>query len=292
MHSRRRQDPSGRGPRGSRSRRFPAFLRVGSAAPVCRTPDPAGTDGRAERATPARARRVRLHFAVELPARDLYRPDRGRSGCRERGDRQAGRADAADRRAGNRTDAPRRHSARRRSACARGRPGRRGTDGPSTARRRCVHRLDRNRAPDQPRPCRPGRSNHSLHCRDRRPECDDRRQLGITGAGHPRRHVIGVPERRPALLGMPRAVRSGRCCRRHGRNDLGRDAGSQGRRPRGPRYRRRPGDRRGGEAGARRPPRLAGGERPPHLPPAAARMPPLTAASSRRRSTKSDRSAN
>jgi RHH-type proline utilization regulon transcriptional repressor/proline dehydrogenase/delta 1-pyrroline-5-carboxylate dehydrogenase len=45
------------------------------------------------------ARRVRLHFAVELPAGDLHRADRGGARRRQRRARQAGRTDTADRRA-------------------------------------------------------------------------------------------------------------------------------------------------------------------------------------------------
>ena len=37
-----------------------------------------GPDRRAERASPARPRRVRLHLAVEFPAGDLHRPGRRR----------------------------------------------------------------------------------------------------------------------------------------------------------------------------------------------------------------------
>ena len=53
--------------------------------------------GLLERHAPA-AGRGRLHQPVELPAVDLHRPDRGRAGRRQCGDRQAGRGDAADRR--------------------------------------------------------------------------------------------------------------------------------------------------------------------------------------------------
>ena len=58
-----------------------------------------GPDRGAERAAPARPRGVRRHFAVEFPARDLHRPGVGAAGRGQRSDRQAGRANAADRRA-------------------------------------------------------------------------------------------------------------------------------------------------------------------------------------------------
>ena len=55
--------------------------------------------------------------------------------------------------------------------------------------------------------------------------------VGAARAGHPRRHVLGVPERRPALLGLAGAVRPGGCRRRDDRDDRGCDGGAEGRRP-------------------------------------------------------------
>ena len=50
---------------------------------------------------------IREHFAVEFPARDLHRPGVGAAGRGQCRDRQAGRANAADRRACGRADASR-----------------------------------------------------------------------------------------------------------------------------------------------------------------------------------------
>ena len=71
--------------------------------------------------------------------------------------------------------------------------------------------------------------------RNRRPECDDRRLLGAAGAGDPRRRRLGLPERRPALLGAARAVRPGRCRGFDAGDDCRRDAGADRRRSRRPR---------------------------------------------------------
>ena len=78
LHSRSREDPDRRGARSARGGRFPALLRVRSAAPVHQAAAASGPDRGAERAAPARPRRDREHFAVEFPARDLHRPDRRR----------------------------------------------------------------------------------------------------------------------------------------------------------------------------------------------------------------------
>ena len=67
--------------------------------------------------------RVREHFAVEFPARDLHRPGVGAAGRGQCRHRQAGRANAADRRARGRADAPGGHS-RRTSSSSRPAPGR------------------------------------------------------------------------------------------------------------------------------------------------------------------------
>ena len=83
--------------RGARGGRLPALLRRrGRAAPG--TAGSARPDRREQRAAPARPRRVRLHQPVELPARDLRRPGGGGARRRQRGGRQAGRADAGRRR--------------------------------------------------------------------------------------------------------------------------------------------------------------------------------------------------
>ena len=91
-------------------------------------------------------------------------------------DRQAGRANVADRRARGRAYAP---GGNPQGRCpARARPGqgrRRNADRTSAARGRRFHRLDRNCAHDQPHVGRARRADHPVHRRDRRPECDDRR---------------------------------------------------------------------------------------------------------------------
>ena len=78
----------------------------------------AGPDRRAQRARVARPRRLRLHLAVEFPAGDLHRPDRGRARRRQRGRRQARRADAADRRRRGAAAARGRHPRRRAASAA------------------------------------------------------------------------------------------------------------------------------------------------------------------------------
>ena len=123
VHSRGREDLDRRGARSARGGRFPALLRVRSAAPVHQAAAAAGPDRRAERAAPARPRGVRQHFAVEFPAGDLHRPDFGAAGRGQCRHRQAGRANAADRRARGRADAPGGHSQGRRPARARRRAG-------------------------------------------------------------------------------------------------------------------------------------------------------------------------
>ena len=82
-----------------------------------------GPDRRAERAAPARPRRVRLHSPVEFPAGDLHRPVAAALAAGNAVDRQARRADAADRRARGRADAPGGHSQGRGPARARRRAG-------------------------------------------------------------------------------------------------------------------------------------------------------------------------
>ena len=135
---------------------------------------------------------------------------------------------------------------------------RRNADCASVAFGRRLHRLDRDRARDQPHAGRARRADRPVRRRDRRAECDDRRQLGAARAGHARRDVFGIPERRPALLRAARPVRPGRRRRRHDRDDRRRDGGADDRRPARPRHRRRPGDRRRGcKESARRPSRVA-----------------------------------
>ena len=120
------------------------------------------------------------HLAVEFPAGDLHRPDVGAAGRGQCRHRQAGRANAADRRARGRADAPGGHSQGRRPARARpGQGRRRNADRASAACRRRFHRLDRDRAHDQPHAGRARRADHPVHRRDRRTECDDRRSARL-----------------------------------------------------------------------------------------------------------------
>ena len=77
---------------------------------------------------------------------------------------------------GGRADARGRHSQGRGPARARfGQGGRRSADRASAARRRRLHRLDRDGAHDQPHAGRARRADHSVRRRNRRTECDDRR---------------------------------------------------------------------------------------------------------------------
>ena len=172
------QDPRRRARRGARGgRSSAATTRAARARRLRRAADAAGPDRRAQPAGAARARRLRLHLAVEFPARDLHRPGRGGARRRQRGDRQARRADAAGRR-------------RRRAAAARGRrPGRRAA---AAARRRADASAPRwspiRASPASPSPARPRRrarinagagrarrADRAVHRRDRRPERADRR---------------------------------------------------------------------------------------------------------------------
>ena len=94
-----------RHPRSARGGRFPALLRLRSTAAVRRAGSAPRPDGGDQPAPPPRPRGVRLHFAVEFPARDFHRAGRRRAGRGQCRDRQARRADPADRRARARPDA-------------------------------------------------------------------------------------------------------------------------------------------------------------------------------------------
>ncbi len=111
----------------------------------------ARADRRDQRSYPSRARRVRLHQPVEFPARDLHRPDRGGAGRGQLRDRQARRADAADRRRGGPTDARCGRAEIRAASRHRRRQGRCGSGRGRARRGRCLHGLDRSRMADQPR---------------------------------------------------------------------------------------------------------------------------------------------
>ncbi len=102
------------------------------------------------------------------------------------------------------------HSQGRAAVRARRRPHRRRRPDPRSAHgRRGVHRRHRDRLGDQPRAGRAQRADRRADRRDRRPERDDRRLLGAARADGQGRDRLGVPVRRPALLGRPRAVRAG-----------------------------------------------------------------------------------
>ena len=94
--ARGRQDDRRRRGGGARGGRLPALLRR-RGAPADGRAAPARPGRRGERLSPARARHVRDHRAVELPAGDLPGPDGGGAGRRQRRGRQARAADAGDR---------------------------------------------------------------------------------------------------------------------------------------------------------------------------------------------------
>ena len=101
---------------------------------------------------------------------------------------------------------------------------RRGAGRASRHRRRRLHRLDRGRAIDQPDARRQGRPDRAADRGNRRHQCDDRRCHRAARAGRRRRRDLGIPLRRPALLGVAVAVRAGRCRRPHDRDDRRRRA--------------------------------------------------------------------
>ena len=103
---------------------------------------------RFDNATHRAARPGGLHQPVEFPAGDLHRPGRRRAGRRQRGARQARRADAADRRRGRAPAARGGRAARRRcSCCPARRDGRRARWSPIRASRAwCSPARPRSRA--------------------------------------------------------------------------------------------------------------------------------------------------
>jgi RHH-type transcriptional regulator, proline utilization regulon repressor / proline dehydrogenase / delta 1-pyrroline-5-carboxylate dehydrogenase len=90
-----RQDVRKRAGRSARGGGFPALLRRAGARRVYRAAAARRPHRGGQRACARRSRRVRVHQPLELPARHLYRPDVGSACRRQRGDRQAGRTDAA-----------------------------------------------------------------------------------------------------------------------------------------------------------------------------------------------------
>ena len=81
----------------------------------------------------------------------------------------------------------------------------------SARRGRRLHGIDRGRATDQPRARRQGRTDRSAHRRDRRHQRHDRGRDRVARAGDRRRHRLGVPLRRAALLGAAAVMRAGGC---------------------------------------------------------------------------------
>ena len=124
-----------------------------------------------------------------------------------------------------------------------GRVGARLVEHPRRRRRR-LHRLDRGRAADQPRACREGRADRAADRRDRRHQRHDRRRDRASRAGRRRRRHLGLPLRRPALLGAAAALRAGGRRRPHDRDDRRRRARAEARRSARRRDPYRPGDRR------------------------------------------------
>src|SRR5205823_6297337 len=103
-----------------------------------------------------------------------HRPDRRRTRRRQRGPRQAGRADPARRRCGRTAAASGGHP-RRRAPPAAGdrRSGRCAAHCRPARRRDRLYRVDRNGAPDQPRSRPARRTDRAVGRRDRRSERDD-----------------------------------------------------------------------------------------------------------------------
>ena len=203
----------------------------------------------AEAATGRAARRDRLHPPVELPARDLHRAGRGLPRRRQRGDREAGRADAADRGAGGRRCCTR-------PACrptrSRSLPG----DGPTVGAPLTGSRGDRRRRASPARPRWRRRSTARWPSMPRPDAVLIAETGGINAmivdfdgadrAGGARRAGLGLPVGRAALLGAARALRAGGGAGAGAGDALGRDGRADRRRPLGAGDRRRPGDRRRG----------------------------------------------
>ena len=160
-----------------------------------------GRPARARYAAVSWPRRLRLHQPVEFSARDLHRPDHGRTRRRQCGGGETRRADAARRRRSGAPVSPRGHSGDGAASRPRRRHCRRLSRRPSRRRRRRLHRLDRGRPHHQPDACRKGRPDRSADRRDRRHQCDDRRCHRAARAGDRRRRHFGLPFGRPALLG-------------------------------------------------------------------------------------------
>ncbi len=232
--ARSRQDLRQCGGRGARGGGLPALLRRRGAA-------------RFRQQHPRAARPGGVHQPMELSAGHLHRAGRRRTRGRQRGAGQTRRADTA----GGRCRGARAACGRRAAGCvaaaARARRNRgRCTGGRCPRARRALHRLHRSGAPAA---AHAGRSPHGASAtgaadrRDRRPERDGGRLVCAGRAGRRRHRVVGVRQRRPALLGAASAVRAGRRGRAPARDAQGRGAGAAGRRPARSGHRCRAGDR-------------------------------------------------
>jgi proline dehydrogenase len=151
VHARGRKDHSRRNRGSPRGRRLPALLRAAGTRAVPHRAA-ARPDRREQHPAAVRARGVRVHQPVELPAGDLHRPG-GRGACgRQRGAGQAGRADQPGRVLRGAAAARGRRAARRAAAGSRRRrQRRRQADLRPAGVGRGIHRRHRYRAPDQPR---------------------------------------------------------------------------------------------------------------------------------------------
>ena len=117
--ARGRQDAAERSSRSPRGGGSSALFGGASAAEVCRAAASEGPDRGGERALAAWARRVRLHLALELPARHFHRADRRRARRRQCGRGEAGGTDPAGRRPRGALAASGGHSARCAASCCR-----------------------------------------------------------------------------------------------------------------------------------------------------------------------------
>ena len=173
--ARGRQDGGERAGRRARGRRLPALLRGAGAAAVRWARLAQGPHRRDQPARAPGPRAVRLHLALELPARHLHGPGGGGPGGGQSGARQAGRADAdhglprrpAAARGGRAAGRPAAAARHRRRRCG---PG----QGPARGGRR-LHRLQRDGLGHPAGAGRPARRHRPLHRRDRRPQRHDRR---------------------------------------------------------------------------------------------------------------------
>ncbi len=168
---------------------------------------------------------------MEFSALDLSRSGQRRARRRQCRSGETRRADAPDRRRGGARLAPSGRSGERAASAAGRRQGRRRARRRSARRRRRLHRLDRSCARDQSRAGGEGGGHRAADRGDRRHQSDDRRRDRVAGASHGRRDDVSVPFRRPALLGAAPAVPAGGRSRAHRRDDRGRGARAQARRP-------------------------------------------------------------